>query len=399
MNSYGLVVKKYSDEQLLATTELLNFKENKLKAQVIMHLIEIEDRELHLQQGYSSLFSYCREVLHLSESAAGRRIAAAKAIRKYPDLYELLVAQRLSLATLSLVSSRLTPENKNELITNIIDKSKRAVECYLASTNVKQAKIPERIKPVTVNKPAPNTTTATENSCTNTQSEHTNTDNHENNEEETVDELRFELRFSIPNSLMKKFEESLQLLGGKYPTGATIEDAFEEFVELFLNKHSPKRREEKKQANKKTKSGAKATAAAGVENEPAVEAESPTADEGIATAKPKKPSRYIKLETRDQVWLRDQARCTYVNNEKRCTSTHDLEVDHIEPFAVSKNNDVSNLRLRCRARNLYSAKKSFGKSAVESHFNPEQGNLAKLQCTPQLYSKSSDLLDCVIPAL
>ena len=63
MNNYGLLVTKYSNEQLLAETALLSFKENKLKAQVIMHLIEIEDRELHLQHGCNSLFSYCREIL------------------------------------------------------------------------------------------------------------------------------------------------------------------------------------------------------------------------------------------------------------------------------------------------------------------------------------------------
>ena len=369
MNTYSLFVKKYSDEQLLSETEVLNLKENKLKAQVIIHLIEIEDRELHLQQGCGSLFSYCQEILRLSESAAGRRIAAARAIRKFPDLYALLVDQRISLATLSLVASNLTPKNKSELLANVVDKSKREVECYLASISDKPTKMVERIKPVTVNKPEPKitypnvtTTTATVNACSHQQSNSTNTVNCEKNEEYEVEELRFELRFSISDDLMEQFKESLQLLSGKYPKGATIEDAFAEFVKLFLDKNSPKRREERRQASKKSN--------------PCVES-APEAGGKSMTGENKKPTRYISLEKRDQVWLRDEGRCTYINNDKRCTCTHDLEIDHIEPFAIFKNNDISNLRLRCRAHNLYSAKKFFGKSVIEAHFDPKVTNFDK----------------------
>jgi hypothetical protein len=33
-------------------------------ASLIAHLAELEDRNLHLAQGFRSLFGYCRHVLH-----------------------------------------------------------------------------------------------------------------------------------------------------------------------------------------------------------------------------------------------------------------------------------------------------------------------------------------------
>jgi hypothetical protein len=50
-------------------------------ADLIAHLVEFEARELHLRLGYSSLFAYCGEVLHLSEHETYNRIEVARASR------------------------------------------------------------------------------------------------------------------------------------------------------------------------------------------------------------------------------------------------------------------------------------------------------------------------------
>ena len=51
-------------------------------------LAEVDARRLYLGEGCSSLFTYCTQVLHLSEHAAYHRIEAARAARQYPVILD-----------------------------------------------------------------------------------------------------------------------------------------------------------------------------------------------------------------------------------------------------------------------------------------------------------------------
>jgi 5-methylcytosine-specific restriction endonuclease McrA len=66
----------------------------------------------------------------------------------------------------------------------------------------------------------------------------------------------------------------------------------------------------------------------------------------------KSSSRHIPKSTRDAVFERDGHRCTFVAPDgTRCTATHDLQIDHIVPFASGGSGDPRNLRVMCGARN------------------------------------------------
>ncbi|HKO48700.1 MAG TPA: hypothetical protein VJV79_13305 [Polyangiaceae bacterium] len=66
------------NSQLLAGLSELVRQSNGLTAQLLAHLVELEERLLHLELGFSSLFAYCVEALGMSEGTAGRRVAAAR---------------------------------------------------------------------------------------------------------------------------------------------------------------------------------------------------------------------------------------------------------------------------------------------------------------------------------
>src|SRR5713101_1466444 len=83
---------------------------------------------LYLGAGFSSLFTYCCEVLHLSEPAAYNRIEAARAARRFPVILRMLGEGSLSLATVRLLASHLTDDNHQELLAAAKGKSKRQVE-------------------------------------------------------------------------------------------------------------------------------------------------------------------------------------------------------------------------------------------------------------------------------
>ncbi len=79
-------VAQLSDQALLTQVQDLAHREREATVALIVHLAELDRRRLYLAEGYSSLFKYCTEVLHLSEHATYNRIEAARAVRRFPVL-------------------------------------------------------------------------------------------------------------------------------------------------------------------------------------------------------------------------------------------------------------------------------------------------------------------------
>jgi hypothetical protein len=61
---------RLSDDDLLSEVKTLAAGERQATARLIAALAELDARRLYLGEGCSSLFTYCTEVLHLSEHAA-----------------------------------------------------------------------------------------------------------------------------------------------------------------------------------------------------------------------------------------------------------------------------------------------------------------------------------------
>lgn len=58
---------------------------------------------------------------------------------------------------------------------------------------------------------------------------------------------------------------------------------------------------------------------------------------GDLTAKVKSPDkRHVPRKLRLAIFARDQHRCTFTENARRCEGTHFLQVDHIQPFAIGR---------------------------------------------------------------
>ena len=71
--------------------------------------------------------------------------------------------------------------------------------------------------------------------------------------------------------------------------------------------------------------------------------------------------RYVPAEVRRTVSQRDGRQCTFHSDAgKRCTARANLQFDHIDPVARGGESTASNLRLRCRAHNQYTAERMFG---------------------------------------
>jgi len=108
-NQYRLV--GLGNSELLAGLSELARQSNALIAQLLAHLVELEERMLHLELGFSSLFAYCVDSLGMSEGSAGRRVTAARVCRRFPEVFERVARGELHLCALCALAPHLNSEN------------------------------------------------------------------------------------------------------------------------------------------------------------------------------------------------------------------------------------------------------------------------------------------------
>ncbi len=133
MNTITLsTVAQLSNSDLLSQVKLLAGREREVTAILIAHLAELDVRRLYLAEGCASLFTYCTQILHLSEHAAYDRIQAARASRKFPVILEMLIDCSVNLSTVCLLAPHLPPGNHREVLDAARHKTKRQVEELVA---------------------------------------------------------------------------------------------------------------------------------------------------------------------------------------------------------------------------------------------------------------------------
>ena len=133
------VPAEMSNVELLDATVAAARDERLATAELLALLAEVDARRLYLGEGCSSLFSYCAQVLHLSEHAAYHRIEAARAARQFPVILERVASGELTLTAVALLRPHLTEENHEALLEAARHKSKRDVECLIACLAPKPA--------------------------------------------------------------------------------------------------------------------------------------------------------------------------------------------------------------------------------------------------------------------
>src|SRR5438067_1281292 len=105
------LILQLSDQELIARVKHTARVDCETTAELVAQLGEIDARKLYRDEGFSSLFAFCTQMLHMSEFMAWLRILAARAARRYPVILDRLAASELTLSSLRLLDPLLTPEN------------------------------------------------------------------------------------------------------------------------------------------------------------------------------------------------------------------------------------------------------------------------------------------------
>lgn len=314
-----------SDEQLVARVNALVDDERRATAALIASLAEFDARRLYLREGCSSLFTYCTQVLHLSEHAAYGRIEAARAARRFPVLLDVLSQGALTLTTICLLAPHLTQDNSHDVIATALHKSKREVELLVATLRP-QPPVVAGVRKLPTPKPAA-AIPVTDDGCQLFDKECASPSAapavEPTRRTATVAPLapeRYKLQVTLSADGHDTLRRAQDLLRHSIPDGdlATIvERALTLLVrELEQTKFAA--------TDRPGKVGSSAT-----------------------------PSRHIPAEVRRRVWQRDGGRCAFIGAQGRCTERGFLEFHHVRPYADGGESVVENLALRCRAHNAY----------------------------------------------
>src|SRR5688572_8161820 len=127
-NTTGIeAVGALTDEELLSGTRRLVCQSNRVLAALLAHLAEVEARGLHRTRACASLFTYCVYELRMSEDAAFRRVAAARLVKRFPELLGAVERGELHLTALLLLGPHLTETNVVEVLARAKFRTKKEV--------------------------------------------------------------------------------------------------------------------------------------------------------------------------------------------------------------------------------------------------------------------------------
>ncbi len=367
-----------TNQQLINSIENSARVERSISIEILDQLAEMDRRKIHLELGFRSLHSYCVSRLLYSESAAGRRICAARAMAKCPEIREMISNGRLNLSTVCVLSSVLNQANRFDLLKLSSGKSWREVEAIVGRLKPRK-KLRERITPVTIKeRPAeqPNQTEPARLLILDDHSDPTEERTNSNGckkihlrrggkkpttsaPQESPAEARhdrFELRFSANQDVMMMLEKARKIA----PGSSTLESVFGRMVREYLERHDPakkqKRREKRKELEARKAESKRASTAVCEPVKAGVGESGPLFDDPGRVEE--RRSRHIPSYLRDEIALRDGYQCTFIGLDgTRCDATRHLQIDHITPFAFGGAHESANLRLLCGPHNQLEAER------------------------------------------
>ena len=128
--------REMKDDELWEAMKILAADERPVVAVVVEHLAEVDRRSLFIDRGFRSLYDYCVYSLKYAEGAAYRRIRAARAVLKRPELLRDLISGALSLETLTLLHPHLEAPYFDDLLSRVRTRTTREVEMIAAEYGI-----------------------------------------------------------------------------------------------------------------------------------------------------------------------------------------------------------------------------------------------------------------------
>ena len=338
--------KSLSDDELLRRLSDLVGQSRRIEADVVADIGEVDTRRLYARAACSSMFDYCRQVLHLSEQEAYLRIFVARASRQHPMLLTMLRDGRLHLSGIVRLVPALTRANREALLKRATHKSKRQIEEMVAELRPQPdapaaiRKLPDRRSRA---QPTPSlqlcpgrVSTASAASRPDEERAPVRPPAAQPAVVEALAPGRHRVNFTASTELRDKLERLKALMRSSVPDGdlaKVIDAAVTEKLERIEAKRFGKTKAPRKE---------------------------------LADTDTTPKSRYIPEAVRRVVHERDGGRCSYRDQQgRRCSKRHDLEFHHRKPFGRGAPHSPKVVTLHCKVHNALMAEHDYGKEKME----------------------------------
>jgi 5-methylcytosine-specific restriction endonuclease McrA len=330
------------DDVLVGRLVEIRKHERSLLVELLRYLAELDRRKTVLAQGFPSLFSFCTEFLGLTKASAFRRTTAARLLARFPLVGDYLADGRLNLTTLVELREVLDEAHLVEILDRAAGRTEEQVKELVAALRPQTAPadllrrlptprndcsgsgplppangnahpVPASAVPLPPPPPAapvrPVAATL-----------------------QPIAPERHVLRVTVSSAFVADLEAVRRALSHKLPAGG-LEEVLHECLRVTLQSIERRRRG----AGRKTYPKA-----------------------------PPPGSRHVPVVVRDQVWQRDDGQCAFVGSSgRRCSSRHQVQLHHLEPFGKGGPATAANLTLRCRAHNLHAAEQDYGQERID----------------------------------
>lgn len=290
-----------TNQEIEASLATLVKEERRITNDILSLINLAEDRKIHLERGYSSLYDWLVHGFGYSHSAAYRRLQAARLIKTVPDVKQKLQDGTVNLSTLSRAQTairhhektfhrKVSPEEAAEVVREIENKSTPQVEMALLARfpEMADAQVQER--------------------------------------KTQISDTMTRLTFNLDNDAMADLEWVKSFLSHSVPFGE-MGQIIKQLLAEYRDRHDPERKVSKPSSAAATK----------------------------CVIKPAKARRLV--------FARAGRRCEFVDptSGRRCNSTYQLQIDHIIPRAMGGKDEIANYRCLCAAHNRFMAEKALGK--------------------------------------
>ncbi len=358
---------RLTDDEVCDRLQRFAVAEKECLIGVLECLIEMDSRRIHVKKSCPTLFAYCTKTLGYSESAAGKRIFAARKAKHYPSILNLLKDGRLHLEAVVMLGPHLNAENNSAVLEEACGKTKREIEWIVARLAPRPDArdlvrfSTDQFRPMVQlleNDSDPDSAIRAESSSDDSRIAPPAEPLHLRHDIRPTSPERVRFAFSGSERLLNLLRRAQDVLRHKYPAGE-MENIFLEALDALLDRKDPERKLRAKEEK----------VAAGKEH-----AARPQSAWAFAM-------RHIPQAVKDAVWRRDGGRCIFHDEAgRRCEERGGLEYDHIVPFALGgPSNNPKNIRLLCRAHNLELARRTFGR-AVPGRRLSGPGTSARPSC-------------------
>jgi 5-methylcytosine-specific restriction endonuclease McrA len=303
--------------------------ERKITAEIIELIQEIDCKKIYLQMGFANLYVFLTEYIGYTAASAQRRIEAARLLTFVTEVKEDLKSGALNLSQVSMVAQSIRQKQKEAPTLKFNREDKKSLLESVKGLNLESS---QKVLCQTLD---------------------LEVKEFEKQKLQANESVRLELTLTKEqNDMLKKVKSLISHVN----PNATTAEVIELLANDYLKRKDPARKKQTVLNSREQRASSITAANFRAQTKTNSVAEVKACQSSFNQKRVvNKNRKAISASIKRAVWQRDQGKCQHKNKTtgKTCGSKHLLEFDHIKRYSHGGDESFHNLRLYCKAHNLW----------------------------------------------